>query len=97
MIVIFYSCFRFIHAATAFEQCDRKYKPVFAEPRRSNNSRNETFEKPSNSYHDSIAKLSSLLPPSDVAAEGYTRLQVIASPILNQDQLWKLFDIVPSK
>lgn len=27
--------------------------------------------------------------------EGYTKLQVIAHPALNQDQLWKLFDIVP--
>lgn len=28
-------------------------------------------------------------------SEGYTHLQVIAHPALNQDQLWKLFDIVP--
>ena len=27
--------------------------------------------------------------------EGYTSLRVIASPSLNQDQLWRLFDLVP--
>jgi hypothetical protein len=27
--------------------------------------------------------------------DGYTSLRVIASPSLNQDQLWRLFDLVP--
>lgn len=92
MIIIF----RFSHAAAALEQCDRKYKAVFAEPRKPNNTRNETPEK-ANSLFDGFAKQSLLLPPTDISNEGYTRLQVVASPSLNQDQLWKLFDVVPSK
>jgi hypothetical protein len=28
-------------------------------------------------------------------SEGYTSLRIIASPSLNQDQLWRLFDLVP--
>ena len=37
------------------------------------------------------------LPPMEGAppAEASTRLAVVASPTLNQDQLWKLFDLVP--
>lgn len=34
-------------------------------------------------------------PEMPVTGEAYTKLQVIASPMINQDQLWKLFDIVP--
>lgn len=91
------SIFRFSHAATAFEQCDRKYKPVFAEPRRPN-VRNDSLERTSSSSNafEVLSKSVCMLPPSDVQNEGYTRLQVIASAQLNQDQLWKLFDIVPS-
>lgn len=29
--------------------------------------------------------------------DGYTRLMVLTSPQLTQDQLWKLFDIIPGK
>lgn len=32
---------------------------------------------------------------SGLNPEGVTRLTVIASPTLNQDQLWKLFDLIP--
>ena len=37
------------------------------------------------------------LPPMEGAppAEACTRLGVVASPTLNQDQLWTLFDLVP--
>lgn len=90
--------FRFSHAANAFELCDRKFKPVFAEPRRPN-VRNDSLDRTSSSSNpfETVSKNISMLPPCDVPSEGYTRLQIIASPQLNQDQLWKLFDIVPSE
>ncbi|KAL1497511.1 hypothetical protein ABEB36_008459 [Hypothenemus hampei] len=99
---------KFSHAARAFEECDRKYKAVFAEPKNS-----EPIPKRGES-RDFYASTSSALLPSTSrnssfnsysinshvagpsgANEGYTKLTVIASPDINQDQLWKLFDIVP--
>lgn len=51
-----------------------------------------------NSYDSFNVKSSSkILPLPDTPNEGYTKLSVIASLSLNQDQLWKLFDIVPGK
>lgn len=86
---------KFSHAAAAFEQCDRKYKPVFAEPRKANSSRNEERSYSSSSY-DSFNKSGPPPPPPDhYSNDGYTKLMVIASPSVNQDQLWKLFDIIP--
>ncbi|GJQ87072.1 hypothetical protein Trydic_g6831 [Trypoxylus dichotomus] len=88
--------FKFSSAALAYEQCDKKYKAVFAEPR--SNKRNSTndYTDTNNSY-DSFNNKSSnnILPLPDAPNEGYTKLNVIASTSLNQDQLWKLFDIVP--
>ncbi|XP_012280872.1 RNA-binding protein 45 [Orussus abietinus] len=94
-------------AAKAFEECDRKYKAVFAEPKKPKPEHTEA--KYSNGLsvpYDNIggAYTSSSFGKSSVNleiatnypnTEGYTRLQVIAHPALNQDQLWRLFDIVP--
>lgn len=33
--------------------------------------------------------------PNVVNHEGFTKLLVVCPPMLNQDQLWRLFDIVP--
>lgn len=93
-------------AARAFEECDRKYKAVFAEPKKPKNDIEQKFgngmsmgyDNSNNSnYGNNYGKTSVGM---DIAAnysnpEGYTKLQVIAHPALNQDQLWKLFDIVP--
>lgn len=94
-------------AARAFEECDRKYKAVFAEPKRPkpdhndvkyNNGLSAAYSDSGPSYISSNFNKSSI--SLEIAAnypnpDGYTRLQVIAHPALNQDQLWKLFDIVP--
>lgn len=100
-------------AAKAFEECDRKYKAVFAEPKKPkpdhqdsqkfsngmsmggggggyDNSNNSNY---SNNYSKSSIGLE--IATNYANPEGYTKLQVIAHPALNQDQLWKLFDIVP--
>ncbi|XP_043461425.1 RNA-binding protein 45 [Leptopilina heterotoma] len=100
-------------AAKAFEECDRKYKAVFAEPKKPKPDHNDS--KYSNGLSVSYDNMgggggggggygSSNFGKSSISLEiaanypnneGYTRLQVIAHPALNQDQLWKLFDIVP--
>lgn len=99
---------KFSHAAKAFEECERKYKPVFAEPRKSERElkRGEPFDFFGNSpapllphgsknFNVLAANLPSLTSGASGVNEGYNKLTVIAHPELNQDQLWKLFDIVP--
>ncbi|KAJ3655520.1 hypothetical protein Zmor_014647 [Zophobas morio] len=83
--------FRFSHAAAAFEKCDRKYKAVFAEPRKPYLKNEEKFQVNFNS----INKSTSLPIPDINNPTGCTKLIAIVSPQLNQDQLWKLFDIIP--
>ncbi|KAJ8978731.1 hypothetical protein NQ317_003264 [Molorchus minor] len=78
---------KFSFAATAFEQCGRKHKPVFAEPRKTMS-------------HVMMIGIRHVLT-AIIEAGRHCRVRqiimgtkVIASPV-NQDQLWKLFDIVP--
>lgn len=100
----------FVSSATAYEKCDRKYKAVFAEPKkpkeereREERARERDREMPiSHSYKNGrgsgSSSSTSVLPrPDNCRDEGYNKLMVIASPLVNQDQMWKLFDIVPSK
>ncbi|KAK3860302.1 hypothetical protein Pcinc_033632 [Petrolisthes cinctipes] len=47
-----------------------------------------------NNHHSSFDSIS-YMDTSGLNPEGVTRLTVIASPTLNQDQLWKLFDLIP--
>ncbi|XP_046742075.1 RNA-binding protein 45 [Diprion similis] len=94
-------------AAKAFEECDRKYKAVFAEPKKPkpdhsdlkyNNGISANYDSHGGGYGTSNFGKSSIsleIATNYPNAEGYTRLQVIAHPALNQDQLWRLFDIVP--
>lgn len=83
--------FKFTHAANAFEQCDRKFKAVFAEPRKSKPDVNERLP----SSFESSSKSNNSFNVPDLSNDGITRLQVIGCPSLNQDQMWKLFDIIP--
>ncbi|XP_050714485.1 RNA-binding protein 45-like isoform X3 [Eriocheir sinensis] len=47
-----------------------------------------------NNHHSPFDAIS-YMDTSGLNPEGVTRLTVIASPTLNQDQLWKLFDLIP--
>ena len=79
------------HAAKAFEMCDSSYRPVFAEP------------KPTKSYGHDSAGPGSTASGSTVGSshavhqvvDGQCRLIVSADRSVSQNQLWKLFDIVP--
>ncbi|CAH1117460.1 unnamed protein product [Phaedon cochleariae] len=107
---------KFSDAANAFENCDKKFRPVFAEPRKS--TKETTSSKPplmssppsyrgEGSYGraseggrgragDRYERRRSLSPPDRCRDEGYTTLSVIANASVNQDQMWKLFDVVPT-
>ncbi|XP_065565055.1 RNA-binding protein 45-like isoform X3 [Artemia franciscana] len=89
--------YRMADTARAFEQCDRIYKPVFADPKPSKTP--ETYE-PNDRYHGPSSfgfstreEFREMRPSSN--NEPCSRLVVIATPTVNHDQLWKLFDLVP--
>ncbi|KAG5880612.1 hypothetical protein JTB14_008741 [Gonioctena quinquepunctata] len=92
---------KFSQAANAFEKCERKFKPVFAEPRKSRESMRAPLLSDSRYINGGPSRgLSSARDfpqaPDNFRDEGFTRLTVIASPMVNQDQIWKLFDLVPT-
>lgn len=102
---------KFSDTANAIENCDPKYKAVFAEPKppkNDNNSMSMQGYNMNSSYSDMPMGRSGggglydrdrdnrrmsddfgMPPPQE------TTLNVICSPALTQDQLWRLFDIIP--
>ncbi|KAB7493749.1 RNA-binding protein 45 [Armadillidium nasatum] len=84
---------RMSHTAKAFENCDRSFKPVFADPKPQKDSKMDVFRGNNDMRemrNDGFGVDSGGLNP-----DGVTRLTVIASPSVNQDQLWRLFDLIP--
>jgi len=89
--------YRMIHAAAAFESCDRAYKPVFAEPRPPKpptdlpmvSGHHPMMMSPSNSPHRPLTHTASS------ESGGSCVLQVLCSLRMTEDQLWRLFDLVP--
>lgn len=98
---------RMSHAAKAFEACERSFKPVFADPKpqksgyhegnggdRMNGPGSTTSASTTASVSAGYDMLS-YMDTSHSNPDGNCRLNVITSPIINQDQLWRLFDLVP--
>lgn len=90
--------YRLVHAAKAFESCNRSYKPVFAEPRpaRPTGGPDPDFPHNSNGFHPGGGSVrsgpgSSGGPPNG----GSCSLSVNVSPLVSEDQLWRLFDLIP--
>ena len=98
---------RMSHAAKAFEDCDRTFKPVFADPKPQKSNYHESngadrMNGPgSTTSASTTASVSagydmlSYMDTSHTNPDGNCRLTVIASSLINQDQLWRLFDLVP--
>ena len=114
---------RMSHAAKAFEECDRSFKPVFADPKPQKSSYHdgssggggggggggghggggsERFGGPGSTASGSTSAsmsasydMLSYMDTSQSNPEGIHRLSVSVSPSVNQDQLWRLFDLVP--
>ncbi|XP_014235265.1 RNA-binding protein 45 isoform X1 [Trichogramma pretiosum] len=92
-------------AAKAFEECDKKYKAVFAEPKRPKNEsepkytngNSMNYDNSNSNYGNNYNKhsIGMEIGANHPNPEGYTKLQVIVHPAVNQDQLWRLFDIAP--
>uniref|UniRef100_A0A0K2TAK8 RNAbinding protein 45like [Megachile rotundata] n=1 Tax=Lepeophtheirus salmonis TaxID=72036 RepID=A0A0K2TAK8_LEPSM len=96
---------RMSHAAKAFEECDRSFKPVFAEPRPQRGAPSSAPSSNCNHGHEehhgggrsrgSGCDLLNYMDTSQTNPDNLCRLNVLASPTINQDQLWKLFDLIP--
>jgi len=79
--------YRIIHAAAAFESCDRSYKPVFAEPRPPKPEVMGLAMSPQSPHRPLTHTASS--------ESGCCVLHVLCSLRMTEDQLWRLFDLVP--
>ena len=94
--------FQFSHCARAFEGCDQSYRPKFADPRPSLEERRGGFGGSSIGESDyggfggrgSIGKGGTDLPTTVSNPMGTCKLAIMVNPILSQEKLWKLFDIV---
>jgi len=109
---------RMSHAAKAYEECDRAFRPVFADPKPQKNAAfhegsggsssngpggpGDRFGGPGSTASGSTAAslgasydLLSYMDTSAANPEGICRLSVSVSPNVNQDQVWRLFDLVP--
>lgn len=87
-------------AAKAFENCDAMYKPVFAEPRPQNKEGGGDMGRMGGGMGGSDLNLHGEMGRhhsggDNFAQGGMTRLTVISAPELNQNQLWRLFDLIP--
>jgi len=92
---------RMSHAAKAFEACERSFKPVFADPKPQKSGYQDGGGDRMNgpgstaSASTNASDMLSYMDTSHTNPDGHCRLTVVASPSINQDQLWRLFDLVP--
>lgn len=86
---------KFSEAANAFENCERRYRAIFAQPKGS--KRTETaFETNINNLAISTGnQRNSLMGMMNVNPKGYTKVSFRCSPFLTQMHVESLFNIVP--
>lgn len=86
--------YRLVHAAKAFELCDKSYKAVFAEPRPARPDDNHHHPgRLTNGYHHGPGPRRH--PVANNSGSDSCRLTVLGSSSVNEDQLWRLFDLIP--
>lgn len=83
---------KFYHAALAFESCSAKYRAKFAEPKASKRSSDDNVN--AGTDRGDKGEMSKLLRLQNGESQ-HTSLDVVVSKSIKQDQLWRLFDIVP--
>jgi len=103
--------FRFSHAAKAYEGCQQSFKPKFADPRppRDERGSERSYGGSMSGFggmgqggygreHSFGGGRGSTMPSFEPALDnpsGTCKLAIMANPILNQEKLWKLFDVIP--
>lgn len=98
----FVKYYRPTHAAKAYENCSRSYRPVFAEPKHGSRSSGPLpeYKRPRDRNEDRHRGLPSSSfsrsgPVMNVSANRPARIIVSAASELTQDQMWRLADLVP--
>lgn len=87
---------KFSEAAKAYEECDPKYRAIFAMPKSSNRRPETRFETNINQLASSSTNIkTSLISSMNVRPEGYVRVNFMCPAFLNRHQIEMLFDIVP--
>lgn len=97
---------RFSDAAKAFEECDKNFRAVFAEPKHTVANKkieenrfsgfNDSFRDIPINFRNNSRTDHSFLPSSDLGKrDEFTGLIVSCSPMLTQEEIWRLFDVVP--
>ncbi|XP_017773921.1 PREDICTED: RNA-binding protein 45 isoform X2 [Nicrophorus vespilloides] len=97
--------YKFSHAAKAFEECDRKYRAVFSEPRKNNSNRNNNnttttnnnnSNNASNDYQQTLSTITTKpFQESSIGNGDKFKIMVLGSPQLTEEQVWRLFNIIP--
>uniref|UniRef100_A0A182WQX2 RRM domain-containing protein n=1 Tax=Anopheles minimus TaxID=112268 RepID=A0A182WQX2_9DIPT len=80
----------FLETALAIENCNPQYKAKFCVPRKHEREQQGQPTKP-----DPINRKRTHSPDRLASVRSDTKLVVICSSLLNQDRLWRLFDICP--
>ncbi|CAK1548104.1 unnamed protein product [Leptosia nina] len=80
----------FSEAARAFEECDRRYRAIFASPKFSRKPET-TFE----SNINTLASCNSIVTMMNVRPRGFTKLHFMCSPYLLEMHASRLFNIIP--
>ncbi|XP_023948704.2 RNA-binding protein 45-like [Bicyclus anynana] len=87
---------KFSEAAFAYEECERKFRAIFAQPKGANRRPETTFETNINSLASSSTNHNaSLISMMNVCPRGYTKVNFMCSPYLTQMHIETLFNIVP--
>ncbi|KAM3966775.1 RNA-binding protein 45-like [Aphomia sociella] len=87
---------KFSEAALSYEECDPKYRAIFALPKEGNKRPETAFESNINSLAtSSIGSRTSLISAMNVRPGNYTKINFMCSPYLTQLHVERIFDIVP--
>ncbi|KAI5632023.1 RNA recognition motif domain-containing protein [Phthorimaea operculella] len=85
---------KFSEAAIAFEQCDRKYRPIFAQPKGFNRRPETAFESNLNNLANTSTGIISMMKTNH-RGDAFTRVMFLCSPYLNQHLVENLFNLIP--
>ncbi|CAH2100335.1 unnamed protein product [Euphydryas editha] len=86
----------FSEAAIAYEECERKYRAIFAQPKGYNKRTETSFETNINHLaNSSVNQKNSIMSMMNATPRGFTRLNFRCSPYLTQMHIDTLFDIIP--
>ncbi|XP_045761317.1 RNA-binding protein 45-like [Maniola jurtina] len=87
---------KFSEAALAYEECERRFRAIFAQPKGSNRRQETAFETNINNLATSSTNQNtSLISMMNVNPRGFTRVNFMCSPYLTQMHVETLFDIIP--